>query len=183
MTATANDDRKERFRQLHAQTYGDLLRFVERRVPPAEAEDIVSTVFLTAWRRYDDLPDDARPWLFGVARGVLANQTRGWLRRRALDVRMVAEDGPADDHSGAAASRVDLQRAWRAQRPADREVLALVLFDGLTVEQAAEVAGVRVSTFAMRLSRARRRLLSAYVGTSDDAVLSITCPQAIKGQS
>jgi RNA polymerase sigma factor (sigma-70 family) len=183
MTATANEDRKERFRQLHQQTYPDLLRFVERRVPAADAEDIVSTVFLTAWRRYDDMPADARPWLFGVARGVMANQTRGWLRRKALDVRMVAEDRHADDHSSAAAGRVDLQRAWQAQRPADREALALVLFDGLSVAQAAEVVGVRESTFAMRLSRARRRLLDAYAGTSGDALLSITRAQAVRGQS
>jgi RNA polymerase sigma factor (sigma-70 family) len=183
MTATANDDRKERFRQVHAQTYPDLLRFVERRVPPAEAEDIVSTVFLTAWRRYDDMPDDARPWLFGVARGVMANQTRGWLRRKALDVRMVAEDSPADDHSGAAVIRVDLQRAWQAQRPVDREALALVLFDGLSVAQAAEVVGVRLSTFAMRFSRARQRLLTAYAGTLGDSPQFTTRAQAIRGQS
>jgi hypothetical protein len=59
MTASANEERKERFRQVHEQTYPDLLRFVERRVPAADAEDIVSTVFLTAWRRFDDMPDDA----------------------------------------------------------------------------------------------------------------------------
>jgi RNA polymerase sigma-70 factor (ECF subfamily) len=129
------------------------------------------------------MPDDARPWLFGVARGVMANQTRGWLRRKALDVRMVAEDSPADDHSSAAASRVDLQRAWQAQRPADREALALVLFDGLTAAQAAEVVGVRGSTFAMRLSRARRRLLDAYAGTPGDATPSHTRTHAIRGQS
>jgi RNA polymerase sigma-70 factor (ECF subfamily) len=96
---------------------------------------------------------------------------------------MVAEDRPTDDHSGAAAGRVDLQRAWQAQRPADREALALVLFDGLTVAQAAEVVGVRLSTFAMRLSRARQRLLNAYAGTPGDAPQSITRPQAIRGQS
>ncbi|WP_432908460.1 RNA polymerase sigma factor [Micromonospora matsumotoense] len=156
---------------------------MERRVPPADAEDVVATVFLTAWRRYDDIPEDARPWLFGVARGVLSNQTRGWLRRRALNVRLVGEDRPVDDHSTDAAARVDMARAWREQRPADQETLALVLFDGLTVEQAAEVTGCRPSTFAMRLSRARQRLLSAYAGPPGrPSVSTITRPQAIRGQ-
>ncbi|MEU4714993.1 sigma-70 family RNA polymerase sigma factor [Micromonospora purpureochromogenes] len=154
--------REERFRSLHVETYADLLRFVERRVPVAEAEDIVSTVFLTAWRRFDELPDDARPWLFAVARKTMANQSRGWLRRRALDVRLVSlEARELSDDTVSAATRIDLERAWRVLRPADREVLALVAFDGLTAEQAATVLGCRRSTFAMRLGRARQRLRAA----------------------
>ncbi|WP_249998463.1 RNA polymerase sigma factor [Actinoplanes sp. M2I2] len=156
--ATAED----RFRALHRSTFPDLLRFVSRRVPPDEAEDIVSTVYLTASRRFAEVPEDARPWLFGVARRTMANQTRGWLRRRALDVRLTAvEPAEAYDDSAGAATRLDLQRAWQGLSAADREVLALVAFDGLTSEQAAGVLGCRRSAFAMRLSRARRRLQDA----------------------
>ncbi|WP_329008112.1 sigma-70 family RNA polymerase sigma factor [Micromonospora rifamycinica] len=161
---SSGDDgaRERRFRCVHAATYPDLLRFVQRRVPPSEAEDVVSTVFLTAWRRLDDMPEDARPWLFAVARRTMANQTRSWLRRQALDVRLVAQDEPAyGDGTVDAAARIDLDRAWRGLRPDDREVLALVAFDGLTTGQAATVLGCRRSTFAMRLSRARERLRAA----------------------
>jgi RNA polymerase sigma factor (sigma-70 family) len=156
------DARADRFRRLHEETYPDLLRFVERRVPHGDSEDIVSTVFLTAWRRFDDLPADARPWLFAVARRTMANRTRGLLRRRALDVRLMSEpaDDRRDDTTGIAA-RIDLQTGWRSLRPADREVLALIAFDGLTAEQAATVLGCRRSTFAMRLGRARQRLQAA----------------------
>ncbi|GIE82358.1 hypothetical protein Aph02nite_83080 [Actinoplanes philippinensis] len=154
-------DQRERFRALHRETYADLLRFVERRIPPDEAEDVVSTVFLTAWRRLDDVPPDARPWLFAVARKAMANQTRGWLRRQALDVRLTAAGSHVPDGSAGAAERVDLERAWRTLRPADREALALIAFDGLTSEQAATVLGCRRSTFAMRLTRARQRLQDA----------------------
>jgi RNA polymerase sigma factor (sigma-70 family) len=156
---------EERFRALHRDTFADLLRFVERRVPADEAEDIVSTVFLTAWRRLGELPEDARPWLFAVARKTMANQTRGWLRRRALDVRL--ESRPAETsghgagHEGGTAARIDLERAWRTLSAADREVLALIAFDGLTSEQAATVLNVRRTTFAMRLARARKRLQDA----------------------
>lgn len=166
---SSGDDtaRADSFRSLHLRTYADLLRFVERRIPPGEAEDVVSTVFLTAWRRFDDLPADARPWLFAVARRTMANQTRGWLRRQALDVRLVSPAEPAygDDAAGAAA-RIDLERAWRGLRPGDREVLALVAFDGLTADQAATVLGCRRSTFAMRLGRARERLRAALEPTA-----------------
>src|SRR3954453_15816015 len=108
--------RAERFRTLHQATYADLLRFVERRVPAAEAEDVVSSVYLTAWRRFDDVPEDARPWLFGVARHPMANRAGGGLRWPALDVRLDARESvaagtvtgpePADEAS-AAAVRLD----------------------------------------------------------------------------
>ncbi|WP_229070009.1 RNA polymerase sigma factor [Actinoplanes sp. DH11] len=153
---------EERFRRLHRETYADLLRFVERRVPADDAEDIVSTVFLTAWRRLGELPEDARPWLFAIAHKTMANRTRSWLRRRALDVRLMSvENTTAPDGAAGTAARIDLERAWRTLSVADREVLALVAFDGLTSEQAATVLNCRRSAFAMRLARARSRLQAA----------------------
>lgn len=151
---------EQRLRALHAATYADLLRFAERRVPHAEAEDVVATVFLVAWRRLDEVPDDARPWLFAVARKTIANQARGLRRRAVVDVRI--DEGPAqDDAADSTALRLDLVRAWRTLSASDREVLALVAFDGLTGEQAAVVLGCRRTTFAMRLARARGRLRRA----------------------
>ena len=49
-------------------------------------------MFLTAWRRFDRVPDDALPWLLGVARRVLANARRSAARRPALAV--AASAGP-----------------------------------------------------------------------------------------
>ncbi|GAA2660409.1 MULTISPECIES: RNA polymerase sigma factor [Actinosynnema] len=160
-------EREERFRALHRECYPDLLRFVERRVVGGEAEDVVASAFLVAWRRLDEVPSDARPWLFGVARRAMANHRRGVLRRRALDVRVavVGESGGEQvDFAGGAVALVDLERAWRGLSAADREVLALVAFDGLSGEQAAVVLGCRRTTFAMRLKRARERLASAVGG-------------------
>jgi RNA polymerase sigma factor (sigma-70 family) len=151
---------EQRLRELHTATYADLLRFAQRRVPFAEAEDVVATVFLVAWRRLHEVPEDARPWLFAVARKTIANQARGLRRRAAVDIRL--DDGPAqDDGAEGTAARIDLVRAWRTLTAADREVLALVAFDGLTGEQAAVVLGCRRTTFAMRLARARGRLRRA----------------------
>ncbi|WP_305785635.1 RNA polymerase sigma factor [Symbioplanes lichenis] len=165
---------EDRFRALHEATFRDLLRFVERRVPPDEAEDVVATVYLTAWRRFGEVPEDARPWLFAVARRTMANQTRGWLRRKALAVRLTATDERHHpDSTAGAASRIDLERAWRGLSTADREVLALVAFDGLTSDQAATVLGCRRSTYAMRLARARKRLQAALDPRPDAASVPI----------
>ncbi len=150
---------EERFRALHAATHTDLLRFVKRRIPDDDADDVVSGTYLIAWRRFKDLPDDARPWLFGIARNLLANRSRLRLRRSAVDVRMVTDLATAEaDRAPGVDARVDLVRAWWGLSAADREVLALVAFDGLTDVQAAAVLGCRPATFRMRLTRARSRL-------------------------
>jgi RNA polymerase sigma factor (sigma-70 family) len=163
-----DDAAEQRFRALHAATYTDLLRFVKRRIPDDDADDVVSAAFLTAWRRFDELPHDARPWLFGIARNILANQARSRLRRGAVDVRMVTgADTTEADRAPGVDTRIDLVRAWWSLSAADREVLALAAFDGLTDVQAAAVLGCRRATFRMRLNRARRRLRAALEPVTD----------------
>ncbi|WHP17872.1 RNA polymerase sigma factor [Cellulomonas sp. ES6] len=81
----------ERFAALFERTHRPLLAYALRRVSdPADAADVVAETFLVAWRRLDDVPagEAARPWLFGVARRVLANHYRGERRRDALADRL-----------------------------------------------------------------------------------------------
>jgi RNA polymerase sigma-70 factor, ECF subfamily len=152
------------FRSVFEATYEDLLRFVERRVPPLAAEDVVAEVFLVAWRRLSDVPavpEEARAWLFAVAQRSLANQRRGDARRLSLQVR-IGQQAPAEtiseDHSAAVAARVDLAHAWSRLSPGDQEVLTLTGLDQLTGPQAAQVLGISPTAFSLRLLRARRRL-------------------------
>src|SRR5258707_308051 len=64
---------------------------------PEDAAEAIAETFATLWRRLESCPagDDARPWLFGVARRVLANQHRGERRRGALAERLTAELDPS----------------------------------------------------------------------------------------
>lgn len=81
----------ERFAALFERIHRPLLAYALRRVSdPADAADVVAETFLVAWRRLDDVPagEAARPWLFGVARRVLANHYRGERRRDALADRL-----------------------------------------------------------------------------------------------
>ena len=151
-----------RFAAVYDAVYADLLRFASRRVDPATAEDVTAESFLVAWRRFDDLPDqpdDARAWLFGIARGVILNTRRGAERQRALSVRLseVATDHvePADD---LAVHRVDVARAFRRLTEGHQEALALTVLDELSSPQAAVVLGISPVAFRLRLSRARRAL-------------------------
>jgi Sigma-70 region 2 len=109
---TPHRQREERFRSLYADAYEDVLRFVQRRVHAAHAEDVVAEAFLVAWRRFEDaprLPGDRRAWLFGIARG--ACSTRGGVtdavkrwpcgsRKRCPRTARPTASIPSSSHSG-----------------------------------------------------------------------------------
>lgn len=164
-TAPPDAAREAVFRALYDKTYGDLLRFVQRRVHPSHAEDVVADVYLVAWRRLADLPtgaEDARAWLFGVARRSLLNARRGQDRHRALAVR-IAEVGPtasgtADGAADLVDRQLDIAAAWPRLSPTDQEALALTVWDGLSAPEAAAVLQISAVAFRLRLSRARRAL-------------------------
>jgi RNA polymerase sigma-70 factor (ECF subfamily) len=160
-------DREACFRAFFAAAYDDLLRFVQRRVDPSQAEDVVADAFLVAWRRFGEAPaqaGDRRAWLFGIARGCVLNTRRGQQRRQALAVRVAATGEPAlhDGDTGPdwVAARVDLANAWRMLTSAEQEVLALTVFEDLTSAQAAQVLGISPAACRLRLMRARRALRS-----------------------
>lgn len=153
---------RERFDALWGMHRDAVARFVGRRLPGHEdGADLVAEVFLTAWRRLDELPADpgaARPWLYGVARKTLANRFRGTRREQALRARLRSERAPepvrGDNSPGAAA----LVAAFNELSPSDREAIALVTWEELTPTEAAAVLGITPARFRVRLHRARRRL-------------------------
>jgi len=161
-------DREARFCAVFEATYPDLVRFVQRRVHPTHAEDIVADAFLVAWRRFDDLPadvGDARAWLFGIAQRTLLNGQRGDRRRQALIIRIadasvVAQGGDAwkGSDSELVARRLDLAAAWCRLTAVHQEALSLAVWDELTGPQAAMVLGISPVAFRLRLTRARRAL-------------------------
>lgn len=151
-----------RFRELYLETYLEVLRFVKRRVHSSWAEDVTAEVFLTAWRRFEDLPrrpEEARAWLYGVARNSLLNDHRAQGRREALAVRLKeVPDLSAGAPDDIAALRADLARAWHRLSPTEQETLSLRVFDQLTSPQAALVLGITPVNYRLRLLRARRSL-------------------------
>ncbi len=136
---------------------------IRRTDDRAAAEEAVSETFLVAWRRLDAMPADPLPWLLGVARKVLANQHRA-ARRRAPDgplipLEAVAALDPRAAVADLVADREAFAKAFGSLSPSDREVLALVSWDGLAPRDAATVLDCSPAAFYLRLHRARRRLL------------------------
>lgn len=156
--------RAQQFEGIFSACYPRVLGYAIRRTSDrATAEDAVSETFLVAWRRLDVVPAEALPWLLGVARKVLANQRRA-AGRRAPDgplvpLEAVAELDPRAAVADLVADRQAFATAFAALSAADREVLALVSWDGLSAGEAAAVLDCKPATFYLRLHRARRRLL------------------------
>ena len=158
-----SSDPQPRFDALYDAQFRDLVGFALRRTQrPEDAADVVAETFLVVWRRIDEVPpgDEARLWLFGVCRRVLANHERGRTRRHRLGARLrdvLGEETVPDPASGVASSLV-LHDALAHLKPADRELLQLVAWEGLEPREAALVLGVPARTVRTRLSRARARL-------------------------
>ncbi|MET9078662.1 sigma-70 family RNA polymerase sigma factor [Streptomyces sp. NPDC004232] len=153
------------FTDVYRAHYEDVLRFVRRRAHSMNVDDIVGETFLAAWRRRRELPAHPRPWLFGVARNVMLNADRSARRQSALvvHIRQATEAGcheTAIDATAQVDSRIDLVAAWQSLTPADQEVLALHVWEELKARDAATVLGCTRAAYAMRLTRAKRRLAS-----------------------
>jgi RNA polymerase sigma factor (sigma-70 family) len=170
MRAHALAARRERFRAIYQANYTLILGYALRRCPdPEDAADVVSETFLTAWRRLDAVPaEEARLWLYGTARRVLANQRRGRNRRRQLGERLRADLRQtalaAREHEG----RLGEIATSFARLPShDRELIALAAWEGLGAAELARVIGCSENAARIRLHRARRRL-SGYLDAGAD---------------
>lgn len=148
--------RRMRFETLFGKHYDDVLAYALRRSDRETAQDVVAETFLVAWRRLDVVPADPLPWLYGVARRVLANQRRAASRRDAL-ARRLAVDAEVSDRQ-AEVGDASLLRALGRLSALDREALVLVAWEGLEQRRAAAALGCRPAALRVRLHRARRRL-------------------------
>jgi RNA polymerase sigma factor (sigma-70 family) len=155
--------RRQRFEAAYRELYAPICGYVLRRVgEPEDAAEVIAETFATLWRRFDRCPhgDELRPWLFGVARRVIANQRRGERRRSALGERLAANVVPETAIAPDEASS-ELARAFASLSDSDRELLSLVAWEGLTRDELAVALGTNRAAIRLRLHRARKRLRDA----------------------
>jgi RNA polymerase sigma factor (sigma-70 family) len=157
-------ERRRRFDALFASYSSDIVAYCGWRAASAsDAQDAVAEVFLTAWRRLDELPegDAARVWLYATARRVIANQRRSNRRRFALQERLALEAASAPQEA-ADRDQAVVHEALRRLGPRDREILLLAEWEGLSPAQIAGVMGCLTVTARGRLHRARRRFRAVF---------------------
>jgi RNA polymerase sigma-70 factor (ECF subfamily) len=172
---TEAGSREARFNRVY-ELHLDAVRAYAWRRAPGVADEIVAETFLVAWRRLEEVPDDALPWLIGVARNVRANLRRGDRRRDALAERLGPEAAPTGDTATSVVDRDALRSALAGLSEGDREILLLTVWDDLDRGQVAGALGCSRANVAVRLFRARRRLEAAVAG---QAVQSTRIPGGV----
>ena len=130
----------------------------------ADADDLVQMVLERALTRAEQWRPDAPldKWVFAIARNAWRDELRA--RGRSQNLFAPEEAGiTAADGSSAPAQKLELAAALAALPPDHREVVALVLIEGMSYAEAAELLEVPVGTVTSRLARARATL-QAHLG-------------------
>jgi RNA polymerase sigma-70 factor (ECF subfamily) len=163
--------RHARFRTIYHANYHVVLGYALRRTASRDdAEDVVADTFLAAWRRLERVPvgPEARLWLYGVARKALANQRRGAFRWERLSRRAHAELALSPPTSLADQEGDRVAAAFARLSDGERELLALVAWEGLDPGEIAAVLGCSRNAARIRLHRARRRFVRALQPEPDE---------------
>jgi RNA polymerase sigma-70 factor (ECF subfamily) len=162
--------RETKLRALFEENSTRVLAYSYRHVDAGAAQDVVSEAFLVAWRRIDEVPADALPWLLVVARNIIANRRRGLARQQRLTDQLAGLERASTASSGAdeiALERRSMLAALADLSPVEREARLLTGWDGLSVVQASQVAGCSRRAFELRLHRARNRLRHTFAAEEE----------------
>jgi RNA polymerase sigma factor (sigma-70 family) len=143
-------------------------RFLARRVGGQLADDLTGQTMLVAFdqrRRFDLSQPSALPWLYGIATNLLHRHTRTEVRRHQALAKSTAEtalqshDELVTDRVAAAAQ--PLGSALAKLPAAERDIVLLVAWEGLSYEEIALALDIPIGTVRSRLHRARTKLRRA----------------------
>lgn len=141
----------------------DLLNYFERRTHRDTAADLLAETMMGAWQREQDHPHDAeeaRMWLFGIARNMLRNSERGQRRRHRLASKLKIMLRPGDS-SRAADDGVEVRDAVRRLEPELAELVTLVHWEGFSIADAGKILELPPSTARGRYQLAKEHLRAA----------------------
>ncbi len=159
--AAPGTDDHARFRAMFQSTLRPLTAYARRRSTDwAEADDIVSDTFTTAWRRRDELDPNRPPlpWLYGIAANVIRNQQRSRNRRLRLVDKLETHDRRPEVPDPAEQQGAELRSALAQLTADDQEVLRLAAWEGLSHFEIGQVLSCTTNAVGLRLHRARQRL-------------------------
>jgi RNA polymerase sigma-70 factor (ECF subfamily) len=170
---------EDEFCDLYAHLREHVYRYALHRLRVEErALEVVSATFEAAWRKHSDLPKDQESrfaYVFGIAKNqVLQEHQR--TRRKHHDNRFVGDyhRHPAlntvNDVADVVAANDAAVRVVQQLSPSDKELLRLAFTLRLNSQQVADILDISLATYAVRVSRLRRRIdaISEAQGDVDD---------------
>ncbi len=127
---------------------------------PADADDLVQIAIERALLRFGQWRPESKfeSWMFGIIRNAWIDEVRS--RQRHGRVFLPEESGEhvGDASDEAQLNRLSMQRALLALPEEQRMAVALVLIEGLSYKEAADVLDVPIGTVTSRLARGREAL-------------------------
>jgi RNA polymerase sigma-70 factor (ECF subfamily) len=134
-----------------------LRRYARALTRDAEiADDLVQDTLVRALRSEHLFHGgDIRSWLYTILTNLNRNRLRALARRPAMTP--IAEND-APDFAGPEAGARDIERALASLVEEQRAALLLVVLEGMSYREVAEVQGVPIGTVMSRLARARMQI-------------------------
>jgi RNA polymerase sigma-70 factor (ECF subfamily) len=122
------------------------------------ADDLVQDTLVRALRSEHLFHGgDVRSWLYTILTNLNRNRLRSLARRPTLTS---IDDNDAPDAAGPEAGGRDIERALAMLVDEQRTALLLVVLEGLTYREVADIQGVPIGTVMSRLARARAQIKS-----------------------
>lgn len=138
----------------------------------ADADDVVQQAWIVAWRKADNAPRDAWPWLAGI----IANEARNLRRKRALrsHAPLTEESAMSLDRRPERTELARLLDEALQRLPEDqREAIVLTHLSGFTQQQAAEIADVPLNTLKARVRRGLDHLRARLGAREEEITLGL----------
>lgn len=145
------------FRQSIEASVPALRRYARALTRNAEtADDLVQDTLVRALRSEHLFHGgEIRSWLFTILTNLNRNRLRS-LARRPVTASLAEND--AADFAGPESGQRDIERALDMLVEDQRDALLLVVLEGLSYREIAEVHGVPIGTVMSRLARARAQI-------------------------
>lgn len=157
----------EEFGALFRAHIAEVSRFLARRLPADQVDDMASDLFEIAWNKRANIPHGLElPWLYKTARYLISNYRRKEAGRLAI-LATLAEPVAAPSAESIALADIELAQAWGKLNEKEREALALWALDGLEPNEVAIALGISANAANVRLSRAKKNLLSELEKSND----------------
>lgn len=168
LAARTRDGDAAAFEEVYFRLVDDVYGYVRSQCSSsADAEDIVSTIFLRAWqyaRQYRAGTGAYRKWIFGIARNEVRNTWQKERRARELQTALERDRATEAVESATlppAREEPALERAIAELTEEQREVIILRFLNGKTPAEVARILGKREGSVRALQHRALRKLRSA----------------------
>ena len=135
---------------------------------PHDADDLVQIAVERALARSDQLRTDASlsSWMYGILRNAWIDETRTRGRRNQVFVAEELGENVGDNSSSSHADVLSVQDALSRLPEEQRIAVGLVLVEGLSYKEAAEIMGVPLGTLTSHLARGREALQALLTDTT-----------------